>query len=41
MAEAADTFAAYTGFARRESVVARAAFEIASFADLQKQVLTN
>lgn len=41
MAEAVDTFAAYTGFARRESVVARAAFEIQSFADLQKHVLRH
>lgn len=41
MAEVADTFAAYTGFARRENVVASAAFEIRSFAELQKHVLTN
>jgi phosphoserine phosphatase len=35
MAEAADTFAAYTGFARRLNVVSRAAFELSSFAELK------
>ena len=39
MAEAADTFAAFTGFARRTRVVAHAAFEIGSFAELKKRVL--
>jgi phosphoserine phosphatase len=41
MADVADTFAAYTGFARRPKVVARAAFEIDSFAELQKRVLPS
>lgn len=41
MAEAADTFAAYTGFACRANVVAAAAFEIASFAELKQRVLTR
>jgi phosphoserine phosphatase len=40
MAEVADTFAAYTGFARRANVVARAAFEIASFAELRQRILS-
>ncbi|HEY2375273.1 MAG TPA: HAD-IB family phosphatase [Gemmatimonadaceae bacterium] len=35
----ADTFAAYTGFARRPSVVANADLEIASFAELARFVL--
>jgi phosphoserine phosphatase len=35
MAEAADTFAAFTGFARRLNVVSRAAFELSSFAELK------
>lgn len=34
----ADVFAAYTGFARRESVVAKADMELGSFADLEKLV---
>ena len=34
-----DKFAAYTGFARRLSVVARADLEIASFEELRKIVL--
>ena len=36
----ADTFAAYTGFARRPSVVANADVELGSFAELEKLVLT-
>jgi phosphoserine phosphatase len=36
----ADTFAAYIGFARRESVVARADMEIQSFAALARIVVT-
>ena len=39
MAEPADTFAAYTGFARRDSVVQRANFELHSFAELLKRVI--
>jgi len=35
----ADTFAAYTGFARRESVVAKADVELRSFDELKRQVL--
>jgi hypothetical protein len=34
----ADKFGAYIGFARRESVVARADMEVRSFADLAKVV---
>lgn len=41
MAEVADTFAAFTGFARRENVVARARFEVASFTELMKHVLPS
>ena len=37
--EIADTFAAFTGFARRSSVVAHADLELASFAELEKAVL--
>lgn len=39
MAEAADTFAAYTGFARRDAVVKAAAFELRSFEELRKRVI--
>ena len=39
MAEVADTFAAFTGFARRANVVERAALEIKTFAELAKVVL--
>ena len=39
LAGVADTFAAYTGFARRESVVAKADVEVRSFVELQKQVV--
>jgi phosphoserine phosphatase len=35
----ADRFAAFTGFARRESVVAQADLEIGSFAELERVVL--
>lgn len=35
----ADTFAAFTGFARRETVVANADVELGSFAELEKLVL--
>lgn len=41
MAEVADTFAAYTGFARRANVVARAAYELRSFAELVKRVIPS
>ena len=37
----ADTFAAFTGFARRPTVVANADLEIASFAELAKVVLES
>jgi len=37
----ADTFAAYTGFARRPSVVANADVELGSFAELEKLVLAG
>jgi phosphoserine phosphatase len=39
MAEAADTFAAYTGFARRAAVVSAAVFELRSFDELLKRVI--
>lgn len=39
MAAAADTFAAYTGFARREAVIRAAAFELRSFDELRKRVI--
>ena len=39
MRETADAFAAYVGFARRESVVARADLVVESFADLTQVVL--
>lgn len=39
MAESADNFAAYTGFARREAVVKAAAFELRSFDELRKRVI--
>lgn len=35
----ADTFAAYTGFARRQSVIARADMEVRSFPELERLVL--
>ena len=37
----ADTFAAFTGFARRPSVVANADVELGSFAELEKLVLSD
>jgi phosphoserine phosphatase len=39
--EIADRFAAFTGFARRQSVVANADLELASFAELEKAVLSG
>lgn len=41
MAEAADTFAAYTGFARRDAVIRAAAVEVHSFDELRKRVIPH
>lgn len=41
MAEAADAFAAFTAFARRDAVVRAAAFELRSFDELLKRVIPN
>ena len=39
LAGVADTFAAYTGFARRDGVVAKADMELRSFAEVEKAVI--